>query len=176
MLKKINDLCESIEKIIIAYSILVMAIVAIVNVVGRNLFGTSFSWVEEVTQFSVVLVTFVGTAYAARNGLHIRMSALTDALPPKAKKFMAVIIATGTGLFMAYMTYYSVIYVKGLYTMNKFTLGLQIPVYFIILWVPLGFAMAALQYFATVWKNLKEEGIYISPTVLDGENEEVNVS
>ena len=170
--KKLNAMCESIEKIIVSYSILTMALVAILNVIGRNFFKTSFSWAEEVTQFSVVLVTFVGTAYAARTGAHIRMSALSDALGHKGKKIVAVVVALGTALFMGYMTYYSVLYVKGLYAMKKYTLGLQIPVYIIMAWVPVGFAFATLQYLITLYKNVTCPEVFIAPDVLEGQGGE----
>ena len=165
--QKLNVFTERIEKFIIAYSILVMAGVSIVNVIARNFLHRSFSWVEEVTQFSVVLVTFVGTSYAARTGTHIRMSVLSDFAGRKGRKVLAVLVSLGTALFMSYVTFYSALYVHGLYTMNKYTLGLQIPIYVIMIWVPIGFAMTAAQYFGTLYLNLTRPEVYISPAKPD---------
>ena len=169
--KKIGRLCERTEEFLISSGIIVMASAAILNVVGRNVFQNSFSWVEEVTQFSVVLVTFVGTAYAARKGVHIRMSMLSDASGPRIRKTLALAVSLGTALFMFYLTWYGALYVKNLYMMKKYTLGLQIPVYVIMLWVPVGFAASGMQYLGTFWRNLREKGVYIAPTVRDGETE-----
>lgn len=171
-IKYLNSVCEKLEKFIIAYGIIVMAVVAIINVMGRNLFHYSFSWVEEVTQFSVVLVTFVGTAYAARAGAHIRMSVLSDFLGHGGKKFLALTVSLGTALLMLYLAWYAGVYVKSLYTMKKYTLGLQIPVYIVMLWVPVGFVMAALQYIATFIQNVNEKGPFVAPGILEGQNEE----
>lgn len=168
---KISRLSEKVEEFLISFGIIVMASVAILNVIGRNVFQNSFSWVEEVTQFSVVLVTFVGTAYAARKGAHIRMSMLSDVLGPRTKKALALTVSLGTALFMFYLTGYGAIYVKNLYAMKKYTLGLQVPVCVIMFWVPVGFAATGMQYLATFWRNLKDRGVYVAPTVRDGETE-----
>jgi hypothetical protein len=54
------------------------------NVIGRFVFGRSLYFAEEVNQFLIILITFAGIGYAARNGRHIRMSAFYDMLPPRA--------------------------------------------------------------------------------------------
>ena len=126
---KLENFCEKAEEALISLGIMTMAFVAIVNVIGRNLFMHSFSWVEEITQFSIVIVTFIGTSYAARKGLHIRMSMLPDLLGELGgagkflRKGLALSVSLGTALFMFYLTWYSGMYVKGLFAMNKYTLG-----------------------------------------------------
>ena len=165
--ERVDAVCETIERFIVSWGTITMAVVSIINVVSRNLFRISFSWVEEISQFSVVLVTFVGTAYAARKGLHIRMTILTDIAGHRGRKFLTLLTSLGTALFLAYMMWYSVLYVKGLYVMNKYTLGLQIPVYVVMLWVPVGFFLASVQYFMTFWKNLTHESIFIAPSVTE---------
>lgn len=169
--EKINCLSERVEEFLVSCGIIVMASATILNVIGRNVFQRSFSWVEEVTQFSVVLVTFIGTAYAARKGAHIRMSMLSDILGHRTRKALALIVSLGTALFMFYLTGYGALYVKNLYVMKKYTLGLQIPVYVIMFWVPVGFFATGLQYLGTFWRNLKDRDVYIAPTVRDGETE-----
>ena len=175
--ERINGFCEAIEKFIVAWGTITMAVVSIINVLSRNFFHVSFAWVEEISQFSVVLVTFVGTAYAARKGLHIRMTLLTDVMGHGGRKFLTLLTTLGTALFLAAMTGYSVLYVKGLYVMNKYTLGLQIPVYLVMLWVPVGFFLASLQYFMTFWKNLTHKAIFIAPSITEeGTDDEWNLS
>lgn len=169
---RISIFCEIIEKFIVSWGTIVMAVVSIINVLSRNLFHVSFSWVEEISQFSVVLVTFVGTAYAARKGLHIRMTMLSDIMGYRGRKFLTLLTSLGTALFLVYMTWYSVLYVKGLYVMNKYTLGLQIPVYVVMLWVPVGFFLTSVQYFATFWQNLTKKSIFIAPSVTEEGSED----
>ena len=166
-LERVNGLCERVEKFIVSWGTITMAVVSIINVLSRNIFHVSFSWVEEISQFSVVLVTFVGTAYAARMGLHIRMTALSDIMGYRGRKFLVLFTSLGTAVFLCLMMWYGILYVKGLYMMNKYTLGLQIPVYVVMLWVPIGFFLTAVQYLTTFWKNLTHKGIFIAPSVAE---------
>lgn len=151
-----------------------MAVVAIANVVGRNLFGHSFSWAEEVTQFSIIWVTFIGASYAARMGAHIRMTALFDILSPGLRKALMIIITLSTAGLMFFLAWYGFKYTMNLYTIKRHTLGLQIPLYLIIMWVPLGFILTGIQYLQTGILNLVKKEIYISPVLVEGLEEDLS--
>jgi C4-dicarboxylate transporter DctQ subunit len=168
----LDTLCERFERFAVSWSIIVMAFVAIANVLSRNLLNHSFTWAEEVTQFTIVWVTFVGMSHAARNGAHIRMSALSDFLGPKARKVLMIIVCIGTAALMFYLSWYGYIYVAKLAQIKKQTLGLHIPLYLIMLWVPVGFVMTGVQYILAAIKNMTHEGIYVSKTVLEGHAED----
>ncbi|WP_024821680.1 TRAP transporter small permease [Aminobacterium mobile] len=168
----LDSLCERFEKFVVSWSIIIMALVAIINVIGRNLFQHSLTWAEEVTQFTIVWVTFVGTSYAARIGAHIRMSALSDVLGPRGRKILMIIISAGTAVLMFYLSWYAYLYVAKLAEIKKQTLGLHIPLYLIMLWVPVGFVMTGIQYVLAVIKNLKSEDVYLSASVLEGHAED----
>ncbi len=169
---RVNSLVERFEKFMISWSIIVMAVVAIANVVGRNLFSYSFTWAEEVTQFAIVWVTFIGASYAARMGVHIRMTAVFDILAPGLKKMLMIVITFCTAGLMFFLAWYGYQYALNLYTIKRHTLGLQIPLYWIMMWVPLGFALTGIQYLQTGILNMMKKEIYISPTLLDGLEED----
>lgn len=169
---RVNSLVERFEKFMISWSIIVMAVVAIANVVGRNLFSYSFTWAEEVTQFAIVWVTFIGASYAARMGVHIRMTAVFDILAPGLKKMLMIVITFSTAGLMFFLAWYGYQYALNLYTIKRHTLGLQIPLYWIMMWVPLGFALTGIQYLQTGVLNVMKKEIYISPTLLDGLEED----
>jgi TRAP-type C4-dicarboxylate transport system permease small subunit len=59
------------------------AMVALVfaNVVGRYVFNRSFIWAEELSQYLMVWVTFLGAGLALRYGRHVAMDMLQSALP-----------------------------------------------------------------------------------------------
>ncbi len=79
-LEKVDVVFAWVEERILVFSILFMAVILIANVISRNFFNSSINASEEISQFLVVLATFLGTSYAARKGLHIRMSILNDFL------------------------------------------------------------------------------------------------
>jgi TRAP-type C4-dicarboxylate transport system permease small subunit len=64
---------EIFEKYVLSYGVMIMAVVTIANVFGRNVFQQSLYFAEEMNQFLIVLITWVGLGYASRKGRHIRM-------------------------------------------------------------------------------------------------------
>ena len=170
ILAVINSSIEKFERFAVSWSI-IMAAVSIINVIGRNIFQHSFTWAEEVTQFAIVWVTFIGMSYAARLGSHIRMTAIFDLLSVQWRRILMVFICTVTALLMFFLAWYGLQYTLSLYKIQRHTLGLQIPLYLIILWVPLGFLSTGLQYLHTALLNITRPDLYISPTLQETEDD-----
>jgi TRAP-type C4-dicarboxylate transport system permease small subunit len=158
------------EAIVLAYGVILMFVNTVANVIGR-IAGQSLYFSEEINQFLIVLITFVGLGYAARRGRHIRMSAVYDQLGDRGKKVLMIVIAAFTAAVMFVLAWYSYEYVERLSRRGRVTPALQIPVYLTYLWVPIGFVITGLQYVFTVVKNLVEEEVYISYEEVDAYDE-----
>ena len=156
-----------IEAIILAYGVILMAFNSIANVVGRFVFAQSLYFSEELNQFLIVLITFVGLGYASRKGRHIRMSAIYDQLGDKGKKALMILIAAVTAAVMFVLAYYSYEYVARVAKLGKVTPALQVPLYLTYVWVPVGFAITGIQYVLTVIKNFQAPDVYISYEQID---------
>lgn len=171
ILGRIDRFCEVFERTVVSYSIIVMALVSICNVISRNLFQYSLTYAEEVSQFTIIWVTFIGTSYAARKGVHIRMSAIYDVLGQRSKKVMMLIMTAGTSFLMFALCYYSYRYTARIFTSGSMSPALRFPMYLVVMWVPLGLGMTGIQYGITFLKNLTKPEIYISPSLIDGQEE-----
>ncbi|MBB4022347.1 TRAP-type C4-dicarboxylate transport system permease small subunit [Confluentimicrobium naphthalenivorans] len=156
------------EAVMLAAGVLLMALNTISNVIGRFVFQSSLFFSEELNRILIVLITFAGISYAARHGRHIRMSAIYDALPAPARKILMVAISIITAILMFALCYYSVSYIVTLASRGRVLPSLQIPVWVIYLWVPVGFFMTGAQYALTAVKNLLDKDIYLSTSVLEG--------
>ena len=154
-----------LEAAVLALAVLAMALNTVANVIGRFLFQHSLFFTEEINRILIVLITFAGISYAARHGRHIRMSALTDACPKPIRKFVMVFICIVTAVMMAGLAYFSVRYVLSLVDSGRVLPSLQIPVYWIYLWVPIGLGITAIQYALTAWQNLTHSDVYLSTEV-----------
>jgi C4-dicarboxylate transporter DctQ subunit len=154
------------EALILAYGIILMAAVSIINVIGRTV-GQSLYFAEELNQFLIVLVTFVGMGYASRKGRHIRMSAFYDQLGERGRKFLMILICAFTAIVMFMLAYYSYGYVARIERLGKVTPALQVPLYLTYIWVPIGFVITGLQYLLTIIKNLREKEVYMSYEHID---------
>ncbi|SES35691.1 TRAP-type C4-dicarboxylate transport system, small permease component [Tranquillimonas rosea] len=157
-----------IEAVLLALGVLLMALNTVANVVGRYLLGRSIFFSEELNQALIILITFAGISYAARHGRHIRMSAIFDALPPRLRKPLMIVIAVVTAAAMFLLTWYSIAYVGTQASRGRLLPALQIPVWWIIVWAPLGFFLTGLQYALTAIKNLIHKDIWLSTSTMEG--------
>lgn len=167
VLHLVDALIARFEAVVLAYGVILMAINSVANVFGRYIFSQSIYFSEELNQFLIVLVTFVGLGYAARKGRHIRMSALYDQLSDRNKKILMIFIAAVTSAVMFVLAYYSYKYVARVAKLGKVTPALQVPLYLTYLWVPVGFVITGIQYLLTVVKNLQSRDVYISYEQVD---------
>ena len=174
ILAAIDNGIARFEAFVLALGVLLMAANSIANVIGRFVFAQSIYFSEELNQFLIVLVTFVGISYAARKGRHIRMSAVYDQLGDRGRKVLMIIIAAVTALVMFALAWFSYEYVARLAKLGKVTPSLQVPLYITYVWVPIGFVITGIQYTLTVVQNLRSRDVWISYEQVDSYEEVEN--
>ncbi|NBB80936.1 MAG: TRAP transporter small permease subunit [Verrucomicrobia bacterium] len=168
LLDRMDRQIGRLEGILLAVGVIAMTVNTIAGVVSRFVFNSALTVTDELNVIFIVLVTFAGLSYAARQGRHIRMSAIYDLLPARGRKALMVLIAGTTSACMFFLAYYSGYYIKEVYESGRVLPALGLPVFYIYLWVPLGFVMTGLQYAFTAIKNLAEKEVYLSTYVKDG--------
>lgn len=167
LLHKISVATEKLERFLIMIAILVMMTNSTANAIGRYAFNKSLFFSEELNQFLIVTVTFVGFAYAVRQGRNIRMTAVYDSLSFRAQKILTTMIALCTALLMFYLAYQGLLYVEELKSINRLSPALQFPVYWVYSIIPIGFVIAGLQYSMSFIMNLLHQEIYVSFDVIE---------
>lgn len=172
-LEKIDSVLNWIEEKVLVFSILFMAGILIANVASRNLFNSSINASEEISQFLVIMVTFLGISYAARRGLHIRMSILNDFLSGKPQKLLALFVSLSTAIILMYIAWLSFRYVLRVSVIYRISPILQIPLHYVWSVVPVGFALTGVQYFLTFFRNLSSDKVWVSYYVQDENMEPV---
>jgi TRAP-type C4-dicarboxylate transport system permease small subunit len=115
-----------------------MALAVFANVALRFLTDHSILWVEEASRYAMIWLTFLGAGLVLRHGGHIGIDALQSRLPRHARTIRAVIVVLLLAFF-AFMAWIGTRY--ALLAWNQTTPVLQIPVGFVYLAIPLGFAL-----------------------------------
>lgn len=158
-----------IEQWVLAWSILGITVLMVTNVFCRSLLGFSLALAEEVSQFSIVAVTFVGLSHAAGCGRHIRMTAFYDQLPERWRRRLMILISGTTSLLLLVVAVYAVRYIGTVYFLETRSPVLQVPLFWIYLVVPLGLVLGAVQYGLTAWRNATSPDgrVYLSYDRLD---------
>lgn len=168
ILGQFDTLISKIEAFMLAAGVLLMALNTCVNVIARFGFGQGLFFSGEINRILIILITFAGIGFAARQGRHIRMSAIYGTLPHKIRKWAMIFIALFTSCIMFFLAWLSCEYVMDVYSRGRILPALGFPIWSIYVWVPLGFAVTGMQYLLTVIKNLTSKDIYLSAGVLDG--------
>jgi TRAP-type C4-dicarboxylate transport system permease small subunit len=168
ILGKIDLGISKAEAVILALSVVLMAVNTCTNVVARYLFGEGLFYSGEINRILIIMVTFAGIGYAARHGRHIRMSAFYDMLPHLARKSLMIVIALVTSTAMFFLCYFSVTFIYDIYTTGRILPALGVPIWYIYIWVPIGFAITGIQYLLTAIKNFTAKDVYLSTGVKDG--------
>jgi TRAP-type C4-dicarboxylate transport system permease small subunit len=86
-------------------AILVMVGCVVLQVVMRYVVGRSLSWSEELAVLMFAWATLGGLALGIREGFHVRLDILLDALPPVGRRWAERAIEALTAVFGAYLAW-----------------------------------------------------------------------
>lgn len=148
---------EKIEKIVSCVCVSVMAILVFANVISRYIFSTSFAVSDEMSCYLFVLMSFMGTAIAARRKAHLGLTAVTDHLSPKVAKAVQVIMYVISAIFCLLIVIFGIQMVISQYNLGQQTATMQWPEWIYGLFVPIGAAFAMIAFLDVVIKTVKGE-------------------
>jgi len=157
----IDEWLAKTEAFMLAVGVILMAVNTCANVIARFVFGEGMFWSGEVNRILIILITFAGIGYAARHGRHIRMSAIYDAIPPKARKVLMIFIALVTSVFMFFLCYHSYGFIETTQSRGRILPALGFPIWWIYIWVPVGFCDHRYPVLSDGYQKLHQRG-YLS--------------
>ena len=158
----IGVVVNGLEVSILVSCVAALAVLLIANVFARTFFSSIY-FAEEISRFLVMLITFTGVSYGVRKARHIRMGAFLDAMPPNMEKTFIMIICLISAVVMAIMSIASWEYLTNAMDKGHMTPALRVPKWTFYVIMPIGFGLAAIQYFRTIIKNFTEPDPWQSP-------------
>lgn len=161
-MRRLFQLIHKVEEWLLASAMIAMAALIIANVISRVAFDASLAFAEELAQFLIILICFVGLSYGASQGRHIRMTALYDQFGRRGRKTLMLAISAVTAVLMFLLAWYAVQYIRTVYTLYTVSPVLRVPLYLVYLSAPVGLVLGGIQYVLTFWRNLHEEDVYLS--------------
>ena len=84
--------------VILGLMLLAVALILFYQVFGRYVIGRAPAWTEEISRMLVAWIAMLGTGACLRNGGHVSVGALVNAVPPRIK---VVLLAARDVLVMA---------------------------------------------------------------------------
>ena len=148
---------EKFEKFVACASVSVMAILVFVNVIARFIFNSPLAVADEMSCYQFVLMSFMGTAIAARRKAHLGLTIVTDKLSPSAARKVQVLMYLIAAVFCLLIVIFGIEMVMSQYTLGQETATMQWPEWIYGLFVPVGAAFALLAFLSVAVKTAKGE-------------------
>lgn len=148
---------EKFEKFVACASVSVMAILVFVNVIARFIFNSPLAVADEMSCYLFVLMSFMGTAIAARRKAHLGLTIVTDKLSPSASRKVQVLMYLIAAVFCLLIVVFGIEMVMSQYTLGQETATMQWPEWIYGLFVPVGAAFALLAFLSVAVKTAKGE-------------------
>ncbi len=128
------------------------AMVAMVfaNVVSRYVWNYSYIWAEELSQYLMVWITFLGAGLALREGRHVAVELLQDQFPTRLKRAARALVIVLIIAFLAVLVFVGFQFAS--FAMEQETPVMQIPLGIPYLAVPLG-ALVLLAHIACIYRD-----------------------
>ena len=118
--------------------LLMLGMVSIIflQVVSRYFFSNSLSWSEELGRYLFVWMTFIGSAIAVRNKLHVSLDMIIKILPPPLQKLCLVISYVSMAIFTSVLIYGGYQFVaRG---SHQISAAMQLPMHYVYIVLPIG--------------------------------------
>jgi TRAP-type C4-dicarboxylate transport system permease small subunit len=138
------------NRAIIVLMMSVMATLVFVNVVCRYIFNFSIIWAEEISQYLMIWITYLGAGLALREGRHVTVDVLQDRLPRATRRLVRAAIATG---MLGFLVVLAILGVRiAAFTWKHETPVLNLPLGLPYLAIPAGAVIMGL-HLALVFRN-----------------------
>ena len=147
---------EKIEKFVACVAVSIMAVLVFVNVIARYVFGDSLAVSDELSTYLFVLMSFMGTAIAARRKAHLGLSIVTDRVSPRARMIINEVMYAISALFCLLIVIFGIQMVISQYQMGQETATMQWPEWIYGSFVPIGAAFAMLAFLQTMVQMYKD--------------------
>ena len=103
--RRLAALAASLLQASLVASVGVMLACIVLQVFMRYVVGRALSWSEELAVLMFSWATLGGLALGVREGFHVRLDIILDALPPLARRWAERAIETLTAVFGAYLAW-----------------------------------------------------------------------
>ena len=147
---------SKIEKLVACVCVSIMAVLVFVNVIARYVFGNSLAVSDEMSTYLLVLMSFMGTAVAARRKAHLGLSIVTDHVSPRARLIISMVMYAISALFCLLIVIFGIQMVISQYQMGQETATMQWPEWIYGSFVPVGAAFAMMAFLQTMVQMYKE--------------------
>lgn len=127
-----------------------MMILAVGQIVLREVFSTGFVWADELVKLMLLWLAMVGSIAASRDDRHIRIDALSHLFPPLAIRITRLIVDTFAAAVCAVIAWHAYRYVRLIDIEFGETILIDTPAWIAHAIVPLAFLLISYRFVVLV--------------------------
>ena len=154
-LERSQRIINRVEDSILVGLLLLMIVMAVLQILLRDLFGTGIVWSDILVRILVLWVGFAGAMVASRQGRHINIDIMDRYLSERAKIIAKSVVEFFTALICLIAAYYSLRFVQMEFSDGGKAFA-KVPTWLCESIIPFGFMVMALRYVLLSVNNFKK--------------------
>lgn len=137
----LNRALTVVENVLAAGTLAAAALIAILAIVVRQVFGVFFFWSEEAIIYLVIYSTFLGAVITLRHQEHVNVDVVAAFLGSRGKQVMGVIALAVTLAYLGVVGYFAWMLLFEPFSSSTTTPAIGVPLWVVELSVPVGFTL-----------------------------------
>lgn len=137
-----------IDRVVEALGIMVICVLIVITsiqVFCRYVLGNALSWPEEISLMLFCWMAYLGLTMAMKKDAHLRVDAFVMTMPANVQRILHLVCLAGAALTCAVIAYMSFETSLKILSRGQTAISVPLPIGYVWLGIPLGFALATLQ-------------------------------
>jgi TRAP-type C4-dicarboxylate transport system permease small subunit len=145
-----------IEEFCAALAMALICCITFANVLVRYFTDASFAFTEEFSIFLMVVLMLFGSAAAFVRNQHIRMTFVTDRLPPKVARVVEYLVMALSAAMFGALAWYGTFLFLDDWDYGTTSPGIGIPQWIYTIWLPLLSALIVLRILGRLVRLIRQ--------------------
>jgi TRAP-type C4-dicarboxylate transport system permease small subunit len=163
MHNKLDNLLHHIENGLLLITLTAMIVLALSQIVMRNIFGSGIEWSDPTLRVLVLWLSLLGAIAATKQNKHITIDIVSRLLPRTGRLIAFVVTQLFSAIICAIISYHAAGFVKMEYE-DQVSAFSGVPAWLCELIIPVGFGVMALRFLIKAGGSLKRGAINGAPT------------
>ena len=153
--ERADEAVAKVEQTLVVTFLSFMILVALLQIVLRNVFSTGLDWGESFLRNLVLWIGFIGATLATKEGKHINIDIVSRWLPSLGRTVVMLVTHLFSFSVCCLLTYATLKFIRNEFQMGNRTL-LNIPVWIPEMILPITFSLMTFRFGLRAIKNLFE--------------------
>lgn len=169
-MKKLRDGFDKVQTALTVLFLIIMACSSMLQVLNRNIFKLPLSWTEEVSRYSMIWMTMIGTGISVRRGMQMSLDIWGKRLRGTPRVVMDIFSCLATMAFCGTVMVCITKLIRTQYASGQVSPALHIPMYIMTFSVFVGMLFLCLVEIEQIVKVIQSRGLDpVEPVSGEGE-------